>query len=223
MAIGLLLSLSAVALRVGGGPAQCIRSVPRLSRTPPPVASDAEVNMADAATATIDQVMGMLDAHTEPPKGLMPLKEAISGGDNGIISEKLYCLLIEQTLDYEVKQPKDGELPVLVATDTDYSNTDNPEVRRKIGYTYNYGIQMFTKGLIKQEPLQEIVLVCAAADRTGPSPKLKAAHHLSCSRLCAGAHRVACWPGWPGPRSVAFYSFGSLSVDTPSFYTGSSL
>ena len=104
------------------------------------------------ATAAIDQLLGMLGEDVDPPATLMPLKTAISEGDQGDISAALYCVLIEQALDYDNKEGK------LYKTDVDFGNKDDPRVREKIAYIYSYGITMFKRGFIQAEPLQKIVV-----------------------------------------------------------------
>jgi len=108
--------------------------------------------MAETATSAIDQLLAMLSDEAEPPKTLLPLKAAISGGDGDEISAALYAVMIEQALDYDVK---DG---LLYPTDVDFSNKDDERVREKVAYIYSYGIQMFQRDLIKPEPLQKLVI-----------------------------------------------------------------
>ena len=85
--------------------------------------------MAEMATNAIDQMLGMLAPDAEPPAGLGRLKSAVSGGDGGQISLRMYELLIEQTLDYDVTEERQ-----LVKTSVDYSNVEDPLVKEKMAY-----------------------------------------------------------------------------------------
>ena len=115
-----------------------------------------EQDMAEMATAAIDTLMGMLGDDTAPPKTLVPLKQAIQSGEGDAISKELYCVLVEQTLDYDVEDSK------LVPTSVDYKNLTDPKVREKCSYIYSYGITMFKRDMIAGEVLKEIVLECIA-------------------------------------------------------------
>eukprot|EP00322_Chrysochromulina_rotalis_P020840 CAMPEP_0115866124 /NCGR_PEP_ID=MMETSP0287-20121206/20086_1 /TAXON_ID=412157 /ORGANISM="Chrysochromulina rotalis, Strain UIO044" /LENGTH=177 /DNA_ID=CAMNT_0003320679 /DNA_START=14 /DNA_END=547 /DNA_ORIENTATION=+ len=114
-------------------------------------------NMAETATAAIDNLIGMLADDVDPPKTLMPLKNTISEGTPGEISAALYEVMVEQALDYDVKEGK------LFKTEVDYSNKDDDRVREKMAYIYSYGITMYKRGLIEPEPLQRIVVNKIAA------------------------------------------------------------
>ena len=111
-----------------------------------------EQDMAEMATAAIDTLMGMLSDDAEPPKTLVPLKQAIQGGKGDAISKELYCVLVEQTLDYDVVDSK------LVPTTVDFTKLDDPRVREKTSYIYSYGITMFKREMIAGDTLKEIVL-----------------------------------------------------------------
>lgn len=116
-----------------------------------------EMNIAETATGAIDQVMGMLGDGVDPPSNLRELKGAISTGDAMDIGEKMYWLLVEQALDYEIL---DG---TMVKSEVDYNNTDDPKVKEKIGYIYSYGIGMFKKGFISGDKLKDAVLTKVAS------------------------------------------------------------
>ena len=109
-------------------------------------------SIADNATAAIDKVLSSLGPDTDPPASLLSLKSAISDGDEPTISRELFCLLIEQTLDYDMT-----EEGTVIKSIIDYSNKDDPEVRGRMEYVYGYGIQMFQKGFISADVLKPIV------------------------------------------------------------------
>ena len=79
---------------------------PALRKVQPPHVTMQEeqpqVNMVETATASIDRILQMLGPDMEPPSALMPLKQACTDGDEMAIGAKLYDLLIQQCLDYEV-------------------------------------------------------------------------------------------------------------------------
>ena len=93
----------------------------------------------------------MLGDDVDPPSTLLPLKSSISEGDPNAISAALYTLMVEQALDYDVN---DGQL---FKTKLDITNKEDDAVKEKLMYIYSYGITMFKRGLIQQEPLQQIV------------------------------------------------------------------
>jgi len=121
-------------------------------------------NVAEAAQTSIDNVLQMLSPDVEPPKSMLPLKEAISGGDTLVIGAALYDMLIEQTLDYDVTEEKK-----MVASTRDYSKTDDPLVKEKIGYVYTYGINMLKRGLIAEDAVRDIVVgkICSRVGMDG--------------------------------------------------------
>lgn len=71
-------------------------------RSATPVCEEAAPSMAETATAAIDQLLGLLSDEAEPPKSLLPLKNAISEGDEAAISVALYSVMVEQALDYDM-------------------------------------------------------------------------------------------------------------------------
>ena len=76
----------------------------------------------------------MLPDGTEPPASLLPLKSAVSDGDDGAIVEALYTVMIDQTLDFDVTD--EG---MLMPTSADYSKYEtDPAVREKMSYIYSY-------------------------------------------------------------------------------------
>ena len=88
-------------------PTEClmpaIRPRPMLMPRATPSMSDNEpINMAETATAAIDQLLGLLSDEAEPPKTLLPLKTAVAEGDEGNIAAALYCVMVEQCLDYDM-------------------------------------------------------------------------------------------------------------------------
>lgn len=123
----------------------------RMPRATPSMSDNEPINMAETATAAIDQLLGLLSDEAEPPKTLLPLKTAVAEGDEGNIAAALYCVMVEQCLDYDMV----GGL--LYPTKVDYSNKDDDAVREKMAYIYSYGITMFKRGLIRPEPLMKIV------------------------------------------------------------------
>merc|ERR1712113_465135 len=105
---------------------------------------DAAASMADMATAAMDQLLRMLPEGMDPPESLLTLKSAISEAGDGTITEALYAVMIDQTLDYDVTA--EG---MLAETKADYSNHEtDPLVREKVSYIYSYGITMFKRGKI---------------------------------------------------------------------------
>ena len=80
------------------------------------------------------------------------MTQGCSEGDPATITQRLYELMVEQTLDYDVADEK------LVLTAVDYANRDDEAVREKLSYIYRYGITMYQKEMIAKEPLMTIVL-----------------------------------------------------------------
>jgi len=121
--------------------------------------------MAETATAAMDSMMGALGPDVDPPKAMLPLKEAISSGDPLEIGSALYSLVVENALDYDVSEDK-----AIVKSDLDFSNRDDPRVRDKITYAYTYGIGMFKRGFIAEDALKDAVInkVAARVDLDGP-------------------------------------------------------
>ena len=74
----------------------------RMPRATPSMSDDEPINMAETATAAIDQLLGLLSDEAEPPKTLLPLKTAVAEGDEGNIAAALYCVMVEQCLDYDM-------------------------------------------------------------------------------------------------------------------------
>eukprot|EP00316_Scyphosphaera_apsteinii_P021375 CAMPEP_0119303138 /NCGR_PEP_ID=MMETSP1333-20130426/4624_1 /TAXON_ID=418940 /ORGANISM="Scyphosphaera apsteinii, Strain RCC1455" /LENGTH=173 /DNA_ID=CAMNT_0007305731 /DNA_START=45 /DNA_END=566 /DNA_ORIENTATION=+ len=115
-----------------------------------------ELNFADLATASIDNVLRMCGEDVEPPKSLVSLKLAVKNDDEVAMSTGMYNVLVEQTLDYDTVG--EGEAMRLKATSLDYSQTDDDRVKQKMRYVYSYGISMYQRGLIAPELLKDIVL-----------------------------------------------------------------
>jgi len=138
------------------------------SRSRTPLAQDEAqtVDLAETATAAIDSLMSALSPEVEPPKALMPLKSAIQGGDQAEIAKSLYLLVVENALDYDVNADK-----VIVKSEVDYGNLDDPRVREKIGYVYTYGISMFKRGYINEGDLKDAVInhVAGRVGMNGPA------------------------------------------------------
>jgi len=108
---------------------------------------------AEMATAAIDQLLRMLPDDTDPPATLLPLKSAISDGDDPAIIAALYAVMIDQTLDFDV-----SDEGMLVQTVADYSKYESdPAVREKMSYIYSYGITMYQRGMIGEQPLKDLV------------------------------------------------------------------
>ena len=74
----------------------------RMPRATPSMSDNEPINMAETATAAIDQLLGLLSDEAEPPKTLLPLKTAVAEGDEGNIAAALYCVMVEQCLDYDM-------------------------------------------------------------------------------------------------------------------------
>ena len=60
-----------------------------------------EINLAETATAACDGIMQMLSDDAQPPKSMMGVKDAVSGGEPLVIGAALYDLICEQALDYD--------------------------------------------------------------------------------------------------------------------------
>jgi hypothetical protein len=74
----------------------------RMPRATPSMSDNEPINMAETATAAIDQLLGLISDEAEPPKTLLPLKTAVAEGDEGNIAAALYCVMVEQCLDYDM-------------------------------------------------------------------------------------------------------------------------
>ena len=122
-----------------------------------------QVSIAERATAAIDTIMGMMGEGVDPPTSLIDLKNSVSAGDPMDIGDKMYLLLCEQSLDYDLV---DG---TMVKSTLDYSNKDDPKVKEKIGYVYSYGINMYKMGLVSGDRLKDAVLskVASRVSMTG--------------------------------------------------------
>ena len=116
--------------------------------------------MVEVANNACDQLIAILGDETEPPSSLLDLKEAISGGDQGDIAQKLYLTMVQQSLDYDTI---DGKLQ---PTNVNYSDKESPELKDKVSYIYLYGITMYKRGLLPGEWLQGVV-VDQIASRVG--------------------------------------------------------
>ena len=91
------------------------------------VMEEQEVNMAETAQGALDSIMSML-GDADPPGSAVDLKAAISGGDPLDIGEKMYLLLVEQCLDYDIEEGQ------MVKTSLDMSKTDDAKVKEKFSY-----------------------------------------------------------------------------------------
>jgi hypothetical protein len=85
-------------------PTECLMPAVRMRmpRATPSMSDNEPINMAETATAAIDQLLGLLSDEAEPPKTLLPLKTAVAEGDEGNIAAALYCVMVEQCLDYDM-------------------------------------------------------------------------------------------------------------------------
>ena len=122
-------------------------------------------NLAESAAAALDQMLGMLGEGCDPPAAAEPLRTAIAGGDQLDIGEKLYLLLVEQTLEYDFIDGKFSK------TKIDWSKTDDDKVKEKMTYIYTYGIKMLTNGVLSEDALREAVLnkVASKVNMDGPA------------------------------------------------------
>jgi hypothetical protein len=124
-----------------------------------------DIDLASTATAAIDNIMAMCPDDVDPPTAAMAdLKSAVSSGDTMEIGNKMYLLLIEQCLNYDIM---DGKMQKTVV---DYSNLEDEEVMKKMTYIYTYGISMFKKGLVAEDALKDAVLnrLAAKVGKDGP-------------------------------------------------------
>ena len=118
----------------------CARVAARVAR--PPTLQEKEVeNLVEQASAACDQVMGTLSEGVDPPRALAALKEAMYAAEAEKITEALYGLVVEQTLEYNVVDGK------LVAGTTEWRE-DSEEAQQKMKYVYSYGIAMFKRGML---------------------------------------------------------------------------
>ena len=127
-------------------------------------------NLADMAMAAIDNVLRMCQ-ECDPPKALIGVKNALEEGEQLAIGNAMYLLLVEQCLDFDPVEDPQAEYPQLQPTTTDWKNLEDPKVKEKLGYVYNYGIGMFQKGMISEDALKDAVLskVAARVDMDGPA------------------------------------------------------
>ena len=118
------------------------------------VRADGDTNVAELATKAIDQVLAQLGDGVEPPPSIGKLKAlALEDGAPEVLSETMFLLLIERTLEYDT-----SESGKLEPTKTDYSAKPDAMVAEKLGYAYTYGIAMFKQGLISADFLKSAVL-----------------------------------------------------------------
>jgi len=122
-------------------------------------------DMAETAMAAIDNIMRMCPDDMDPPASMRDLKQAIGVGDSLEIGEKMYWVLIENTLEYDII---DG---MMQKVEIDFSKTEDPKVQEKMGYIYQYGISMFKRNLISEDALKDAVLgkLCARVGMDGPA------------------------------------------------------
>ena len=113
----------------------------------------------------MDSIMGALGDGVDPPKAMLGVKQAVSGGDPLEIGAALYLLLTEQALDYDIE---DGKMQ---PTKVDFSNTEDMKVKEKMAYCYTYGINMFKRGFISEDALKDAVLnkVASRVGMDGPA------------------------------------------------------
>ena len=125
------------------------------------------INLAESATGAIDSIMGMLSDDAEPPKELITVKTAVQEGEPMAIGAALYGLLVEQALDYDMKEG------TMVTTSVDWANVDTADdkVREKMAYIYTYGINMFKRGYISEDSLKDAILnkVACRVGMDGPT------------------------------------------------------
>jgi len=121
--------------------------------------------MADTANSAIDQVMSML-GDVQPPASLTDLKEAIADGDSIDIAKKLFLVLLDQSIQYDVTDDR-----TLVPTTVDFTATEDPRVRDKLAYIYTYGITMYQRGYIPGDWLEGVILdkVASRVGMDGPA------------------------------------------------------
>lgn len=122
------------------------------------------VDIAQTAQAAMDNFLNMLPDDEEPPQSLIDLKAAVMDGDSMDIGAKIYLLLVDQCLGYDIVEGG------VVKTQSDFSNLDDPEVKNKMAYIYTYGISMFKKGLVSEDALKDAILnkVAAKVGMDGP-------------------------------------------------------
>mmetsp|Transcript_53166 Transcript_53166/g.112989 ORF Transcript_53166/g.112989 Transcript_53166/m.112989 type:complete len:214 (+) Transcript_53166:123-764(+) len=125
--------------------------------------------MEESATQFIADLSTRLGDGVDPPPEMEALREARDSpdGDERTLALKIYELMIEQGMTYDV----DPETGRLTPTQFDVKNNlDVPEVKSEFKHLYSYGMELIKRGLIELDTCKDIVKT-RLIDRTGLSPE----------------------------------------------------
>mmetsp|Transcript_27401 Transcript_27401/g.55980 ORF Transcript_27401/g.55980 Transcript_27401/m.55980 type:complete len:215 (+) Transcript_27401:166-810(+) len=125
--------------------------------------------LEDSATTFIADITARLGEGVEPPPELEALQAARDeeGGDAPTLALKIYELMIEQGMRYDV-DPDNGKL-----TPTQFdikNNLDIPEVKAEFDHLYKYGMELIRRGMLDIDVAKETVKE-KLIKRTGLTPE----------------------------------------------------
>jgi len=124
--------------------------------------------LEESATQFIADLSTRLGDGVDPPPEMEALKKARDeGSDENTLATKIYELMIEQGMLYDI----DAETGRLTPTQFDIkANLDIPEVKSEFKHLYEYGMELIKRGLIELDTCKGIVEK-RLIDRTGLSPE----------------------------------------------------
>lgn len=106
------------------------------------------------------------------PSSMEFLSDAIARGGYTRIGEGIYAMTIDLTLDYDANEnynPESGESPYTL-TKVDYKKTDDPIVRDKVMYLWQYGLQMVERRFLPENSFYNI-FETRVVNRMGMEPE----------------------------------------------------
>mmetsp|Transcript_4281 Transcript_4281/g.9366 ORF Transcript_4281/g.9366 Transcript_4281/m.9366 type:complete len:217 (-) Transcript_4281:235-885(-) len=124
--------------------------------------------LEESATQFIADLSTRLGDGVDPPPEMEALKKARDEGSDEItLATKIYELMIEQGMLYDI----DAENGRLTPTQFDIkANLEIPEVKSEFKHLYEYGMELIKRGLIELDTCKGIVEK-RLIDRTGLSPE----------------------------------------------------
>eukprot|EP01082_Thalassiosira_pseudonana_P002361 g1885.t1 g1885 contig11:270496-271551(+) len=128
-----------------------------------------EDKLRESATTFIADITARLGKGVEEPPELEALRVVRDGegSDVKVLALKIYELMIEQGMKYDV----DANTGVLTPTQFDIKNNlDVPEVKAEFNHLYKYGMELIRRGMIDVEVAKDVVKT-RLIERTGLTPE----------------------------------------------------
>jgi len=115
--------------------------------------STVEEAFEQAAKQYLEEIGSCLGPGMTPPPEFEAVKNALDNGEKmTVLAARMYDLMCEQGMIYD---KVDG---VLVPTEVNYkTDYDKPEVKTKVGYIYQYGINLIKRGIIEVDDVKSSV------------------------------------------------------------------